>query len=123
MSTLAPVLFDTHRFVKRMTEAGMPLGQAETLAEEQTALLSDNRAPRRDIEGLKGDVSELQKDVAKLKQDISELQKDVAELKQDVSGLQKDVVVLQTKITMVQWVVGGIGFGMVLLLARSFGAL
>jgi hypothetical protein len=36
MSTL---VMDTHAFVKRLTEAGMPTRQAEVLAEEQVRLI------------------------------------------------------------------------------------
>ena len=158
MNTPELLLFDTHRFVKRMTEAGMPLGQAETLAEQHATLLNDNRTPPRDIEELKGsvsglegdtselkgdvrvlkadvselkddvrvlkvDVSELKGDVAGLKVDVGELKRDVSDLKKDVGGLQRGTAVLQTKVTMIQWVVGGIGFGMALLLVRSFGVI
>ena len=44
-----PVPFDTHRFVKRLTNEGMPTGQAEVLADEQVALLDSNFATRRDL--------------------------------------------------------------------------
>ena len=35
---MSALIFDTHKFIKRLTEAGMPLGQAEVLAEEQAKL-------------------------------------------------------------------------------------
>ena len=38
MADLAP---DTHRFVKRLTEAGMPEQQAEILAEQQARLINE----------------------------------------------------------------------------------
>ena len=41
-----PIPFDTHRFVKRMTEAGMPAAQAEALADEQVALLNSDICKR-----------------------------------------------------------------------------
>lgn len=47
MSTL---IFDTHKFIKRLTEAGMPLGQAEVLADEQTNLIDERLATK---DGLK----------------------------------------------------------------------
>ena len=47
MARLNPFPFDTHRFVKRMTEAGMPLAQAEALADEQIALVNSRLATRR----------------------------------------------------------------------------
>ena len=44
-----PIPFDTHRFVKRMTEAGMPASQAEALADEQVALLNSQLATKQDF--------------------------------------------------------------------------
>jgi len=46
MSTL---IFDTHKFIKRLTEAGMPLGQAEVLAEEQAKLIDERLATKDDL--------------------------------------------------------------------------
>ena len=43
------IAFDTHRFVKRLTGCGFTEEQAETLAEEQIALLNGNLATRADI--------------------------------------------------------------------------
>jgi hypothetical protein len=34
---MSTITFDTHKFVKRLIEAGMPESQAEILAEEQPA--------------------------------------------------------------------------------------
>ena len=46
MNTFA---FDTHRFIKHLTESGFTEQQAEALAEEQTAVLSGNLATKADI--------------------------------------------------------------------------
>lgn len=46
MSTLT---FDTHKFIKRLTEAGMPLGQAEILADEQTKLIDERLVTKDDL--------------------------------------------------------------------------
>ena len=128
MASPDPVLFDTHRFVKRMTAAGMPLDQAETLAEEQATLLVSDRTWQWSTEELKGsvktlgrDVGEVKEDVTVLKADVRGLKEDVTVLKEDVRGLKEDVAVLEAKVTMVQWVTGGVGFGMMLLLVQSFG--
>ena len=43
------IAFDTHRFVKRLTDSGFTEKQAETLAEEHVALLNDNLATKADI--------------------------------------------------------------------------
>ena len=52
-----PIPFDTHRFVKRMTGTGMPLVQAEELADvlaaERKGLLNNSLATRRDVEEVK----------------------------------------------------------------------
>jgi len=46
---MSTVTFDTHKFIKRLTEAGMPLGQAEVLAEEQTKLIDERLATKDDL--------------------------------------------------------------------------
>lgn len=38
---MSALVFDTHAFVKRLTAAGMPLEQAEVLAEEQARLIDE----------------------------------------------------------------------------------
>ena len=43
------IAFDTHRFVKRLTESGFTEKQAETLAEEHVALLNANLATKADV--------------------------------------------------------------------------
>ena len=52
MSTRNPA-FDSHRFVKHMTEAGMPLAQAEALAEEQGVMVDTHLATKQDMGELK----------------------------------------------------------------------
>ncbi len=47
------IAFDTHRFVKRLTESGFTEKQAETLAEEHVAILNANLATKADIETLR----------------------------------------------------------------------
>lgn len=47
------IAFDTHRFVKRLTDCGFTEEQAETLADEQAALLNGNLATKADIEALR----------------------------------------------------------------------
>ena len=47
------IAFDTHRFVKRLTESGFTEKQAETLAEGHVAFLNANLATNVDIEALR----------------------------------------------------------------------
>ena len=43
------IAFDTHRFVKRLTDCGFTERQAETLADEQVALLDGSLATKADV--------------------------------------------------------------------------
>ena len=43
---VAEFVFDSHRFVKRLTDVGMDERVAEVLADEQVALLTGNLATR-----------------------------------------------------------------------------
>lgn len=49
MSTLA---FDTHKFVKELTAAGMKTEQAEVLASSYAGLLTDRIATKNDLKAL-----------------------------------------------------------------------
>ena len=56
------IAFDTHRFVKRLTESGFTEKQAETLAEEHVALLNANLATKADIAAVKADIEVLRQE-------------------------------------------------------------
>ncbi len=47
------IAFDTHRFVKHLTESGFTEQQAEALAKEQVQLLNSNLATKVDILAIK----------------------------------------------------------------------
>lgn len=49
MSTL---VFDTHAFVKELTQAGMPEDQAEVLARSQAMLIDEKLATKQDLKEL-----------------------------------------------------------------------
>lgn len=49
MSTL---VFDTHAFVKELTQAGMPEEQAEVLARSQAMLIDEKLATKQDLKEL-----------------------------------------------------------------------
>ncbi len=53
---MSSIAFDTHRFVKRLTAAGMPEKQAEVLAEEQASLVDEKLATKRDIQDVRRDI-------------------------------------------------------------------
>ena len=105
--------FDTHRFVKRMTEAGMPLPQAEALADEQGGLVSSHLATKQDTGELKDRLTNVESDVGELKGRLTNVERDVGELKVGVA-------VVRAELAMVKWMVSGTGAGMLLLLVRTF---
>ena len=53
MNASEAINFDTHKFVKHLTENGFTEQQAEVLAEEQVNLLNSNLATKADIETLR----------------------------------------------------------------------
>ena len=59
------IAFDTHRFVKRLTENGFTERQAETLADEQIALLNANLATKADIAEVKAGIEAVKADLLK----------------------------------------------------------
>ena len=79
------IIFDTHRFIKGATEAGLPSAAAEFLAKEQVQLLENNLATKKDIEDLR---AATKKDIeglhAATKKDIEGLR---AATKKDIEGL------------------------------------
>jgi len=56
------IAFDTHRFVKRLTENGFTEQQAETLADEQVALLNANLATKADVAEIKAGMDALREE-------------------------------------------------------------
>ena len=74
------IAFDTHRFVKRLTESGFTEKQAETLAEEQVALLNANLATKTDIAEIRADIARVEAGVETLRQ----------ETKADIDALRQE---------------------------------
>ncbi len=50
------IAFDTHRFIKRLTQTGFTEAQAEALADEQVTLLNSNLATKQNLLELKADL-------------------------------------------------------------------
>ena len=57
------IAFDTHRFVKRLTECGFTERQAETLADEHVGLLNANLATKADIAEVKAEIQAAKADL------------------------------------------------------------
>ena len=54
MSTL---IYDTHKFITKMTNAGMPQPQAEVLAESHVELMETTLATKQDLKDLKAELT------------------------------------------------------------------
>ena len=54
---MSAIAFDTHAFIKRLVQAGMPEAQAEVLADEQARLIETQLATKTDLELLKHDLT------------------------------------------------------------------
>ena len=100
------IAFDTHRFVKRLTDTGFTEAQAEALADEQVNLLNGNLATKRDLAEL-GAATE--RDLAELgaatKRDLAELgaatERDLAELG---AATKRDLAELKAEL--LKWMIG-----------------
>ena len=83
------IAFDTHRFVKRLTEGGFTEKQAETLAEEQVALLNTNLATKADIAAAQTDIAAVE---AGLKADLAAVEAGLkADLAKVEAGLKTEI--------------------------------
>ncbi len=90
------IAFDTHRFVKHLTEAGFTERQAETLAEEQVTLLNANLATKSDVARIEAGVEvlrqETKSDIARLEAGIEALRQ---ETKSDIARLEAGIEALR----------------------------
>ena len=75
------IAFDTHRFVKHLTENGFTEQQAEVLADEQVQLLNTNLATQADVAAIHQDIVGVQRDIEILRQ---ETKAGLAEVKSDL---------------------------------------
>ena len=91
------IAFDTHKFIKNLTEHGFTEEQAEVLADEQVNLLNSNLATKADIEALrlatKADIEALRQAT---KADIEALR---LATKADIANLKADLL---------KWMIGAL---------------
>lgn len=72
---MASIAFDTHAFVKELTQAGMPEEQAEVLARSQATLIDEKLTTKRDLKELETHLTRDLKEVeARLTHDLKELE-------------------------------------------------
>ena len=99
------IAFDTHRYVKRLTESGFTERQAETLAEEQVALLNANLSTKSDIARIEASVEksrrETKADIAKVEASVETLRQ---ETKADIARVEASIAA--AKVEQIKWVCG-----------------
>lgn len=112
--------FDSHRFVKRLTEAGMSERTAEVLADEQMNLIQGELATKHDIALVQRNGDEIRQQIKQMDVDLrkeiaqgrSDLRKEIA---QGQSGLRMEIEQMRTalqleieqsKFALLRWMAG-----------------
>ncbi len=97
------IAFDTHRFVKHLTENGFTEQQAEVLADEQVHLLNTNLATQADVAAIQREIVGVKRDIEVLRQEtktsIVGVKRDIEALRQEtktsIAGVQRDIEALR----------------------------
>ena len=92
------IAFDTHRFVKHLTENGFTEQQAEVLADEQVQLLNTNLATQADVAAIQRDIAGVQREIEVLRQETKanieglrqETQANIATVRQEIEVLRQE---------------------------------
>ena len=90
--------FDTHKYVKRLTAAGMPEPQAEIIAYEQRSLIEDQLATKQDVKEseaatrqvIKESETATRQEIATTRRDIKELE---ANTKRDIKESEQRLTI------------------------------
>jgi len=118
---IAVVNLDTLKIARRLKEAGLDERQAETI----TDVLRESRELDFSLLATKADLAELRNAT---KAELAELRSDMdlrltslqAEIDRRFAAVEGKIAVLQAEIASLKWMVGGVGFGILLLVVRSF---
>ena len=112
------IAFDTHRFVKRLTENGFTEQQAEVLADEQVQLLNTNLATQADVAAIQRDIAGVQREIEVLRQETKaeievlrqETKAEIEVLRQEtkasLAAIQGDIA--EVKSDLLKWMVGAL---------------
>ena len=96
------IAFDTHRFVKNLTESGFTEKQAEALANEQIQLLNSNLATKVDIAAVRADVETVNAQVELVKAQVEMVKAQVEMVRADVEMVRADVEVVRADVEVVK---------------------
>ena len=119
------IAFDTHRFVKHLTENGFTEQQAEVLADEQVSLLNSNLATQADVAAIQRDIAAIHRDIDALRQEtktsIAGVQREIEALRQEtkadievlrqetkasIAGVQREIA--EVKSDLLKWMTGAL---------------
>ena len=89
-------LFDTHAAVKRLTEAGMPVSQAEAVVASQAEVMLHSLANKQDIESFRSETTE---NFASTHKSVDALRAEVADCHRNVALTRKDIEILRTELS------------------------
>ena len=88
------VAFDTHRYVKRLTDCGFSEQQAETLAEEHIALLDANLATKTDLARIEARIAQVEAGMDALRQEtraeIAKVEARIAQVEAGMDALRQE---------------------------------
>ncbi len=101
------IAFDTHRFVKRLTDSGFTEKQAETLAEEHVALLNANLATKADVAAIHADIARLEAGVEALRQE-TKADIEALRLATEADIAKIDVRIEAVKADLLKWMFGAL---------------
>ena len=90
------IAFDTHRFVKRLTDCGFTEQQAETLADEHVSLLNANLATKTDIAEIKTDIAKVEARIVRVEAGMDALRQ---ETKATIESAKSDLT---------KWLIGAL---------------
>ena len=101
------IAFDTHRFVKRLTESGFTEKQAETLAEEHVDLLNANLATKADVEVARADIARVEAGIETLRQETKAA---IAKVEAGVEALRQETkaAIEAVKVDLLKWLFGAL---------------
>ena len=104
------IIFDTHRFVKRLVESGLAENTAEVLADEQSRLLTENLASKAELQsGLAAVRADLESGLAAVRADLeSGLAAVRADLEAGLAGVRADLQsgLAATEARLMRWMAG-----------------
>ena len=108
------IAFDTHQFVKNLTESGFTEQQAEALAKEQVQLLNSNLATKVDILTINAEIEKVKAGVEAVKAEIEKVKAGVETVKVEIEKVKARVETVKaeleakieaSKVDLLKWIV------------------